>query len=134
MADTTTAQSVPPKLQTRGPGNRAVEFRFNPHNETVDVNGQRVRLTQKEYDLLELLWTHKGVTLSKEMILRHLYGGTYEPGHKVIDVFICRIRKKLQAIIGEDPIKTVWGRGYMLPNEIEPIPLEKPPHVTGVES
>ncbi len=56
------------------------------------------------------------------MILNQLYGGTYEPGQKVIDVFICRIRKKLQAITGDDPIKTVWGRGYMLADQIEPIP------------
>ena len=116
------AEPIPQPATTNASGNRPVEFRFNPDNETVDVNGQRVRLTQKEYDVLELLWTHKGVTLSKEMILNQLYGGTYEPGQKVIDVFICRIRKKLQAITGDDPIKTVWGRGYMLADQLEPIP------------
>ena len=128
MADTTAAQSVQPILQpatTSGSGNRAVEFRLNPDTETLDVNGQRVRLTQKEYEVLELICTHKGVTLSKQMILNHLYGGTYEPGQKVIDVFICRIRKKLQAITDDDPIKTVWGRGYMLADQIE-LPCEKP--------
>ncbi len=118
-------QPIPQPAMTNGSGNRAVEFTFKPDAETVDVNGQRVRLTQKEYDLLELLWTHKGVTLSKQMILNHLYGGTYEPGQKVIDVFICRIRKKLQAITGDDPIKTVWGRGYMLSDLVD-APTGKP--------
>jgi two-component system, cell cycle response regulator CtrA len=119
MAHTTAGQHVQPILQramSSGSGKPAVEFRFNPDNETVDVNGQRVRLTQKEYQVLELLWVHKGETLTKQMILNHLYGGTYEPGQKVIDVFICRIRKKLRATIGDDYIETVWGRGYMLPD------------------
>ncbi len=125
MAHATASQHAQPLFQpstTSGSGNPAVYFRFNPDTETVDVNGQRVRLTQREYDVLELLWTHKGLTLSKQMILNHLYGGTYEPGHKVIDVFICRIRKKLQAMTGDDYIKTVWGRGYMLADQLEPIP------------
>ena len=118
MAHTTAGQHVQPiqRAMSSGSEKPAVEFRFNPDNETVDVNGQRVRLTQREYQVLELLWVHKGQTLTKQMILNHLYGGTYEPGQKVIDVFICRIRKKLRATIGDDYIETVWGRGYMLPD------------------
>ena len=128
MAHPTAAEHAPPIPQpamTSGSGNRGVEFRFNPDTETVDVNGQRVHLTQKEYEVLELLWAHKGETLTKQMILNHLYAGAYEPGQKVIEVFVCRIRKKLQAIIGGDAIKTVWGRGYMLPDLIDE-PIGKP--------
>ncbi len=129
MAHSPAAEHVQPILQpatTNGSGNRAVEVRFNPDSETVEVKGQQVRLTQKEYEVLELLWVHKGETLTKVMILNHLYGDTYEPGQKVIDVFICKIRKKLQATTGHDYIETVWGRGYMLPDLVDE-PHEKNP-------
>jgi len=82
---------------------------------TVDVDGQRVHLTGKEYAMLELLSLRKGTTLTKEMFLNHLYGGMDEPELKIIDVFICKLRKKLSAACGGDNyIETVWGRGYVL--------------------
>src|SRR5258708_28131541 len=62
---------------------------------TVEVGGQRVHLTGKEYQMLELLSLRKGTTLTKEMFLNHLYGGMDEPELKIIDVFICKLRKKL---------------------------------------
>lgn len=82
---------------------------------TVEVDGQRVHLTGKEYQMLELLSLRKGTTLTKEMFLNHLYGGMDEPELKIIDVFICKLRKKLAAATeGEHYIETVWGRGYVL--------------------
>jgi len=82
---------------------------------TVEVDGQRVHLTGKEYQMLELLSLRKGTTLTKEMFLNHLYGGIDEPELKIIDVFICKLRKKLTvATQGENYIETVWGRGYVL--------------------
>ena len=82
---------------------------------TVDVGGQPVHLTGKEYQMLELLSLRKGTTLTKEMFLNHLYGGMDEPELKIIDVFICKLRKKLAAATGgENHIETVWGRGYVL--------------------
>ncbi len=82
---------------------------------TVDVGGVTVHLTGKEYQMLELLSLRKGTTLTKEMFLNHLYGGMDEPELKIIDVFICKLRKKLsQATNGENHIETVWGRGYVL--------------------
>jgi len=82
---------------------------------TVEVNGQRVHLTGKEYQMLELLSLRKGTTLTKEMFLNHLYGGMDEPELKIIDVFICKLRKKLaNASQGKNYIETVWGRGYVL--------------------
>lgn len=86
----------------------------NLDTKTVDVNGQRVHLTGKEYAMLELLSLRKSTTLTKEMFLNHLYGGMDEPELKIIDVFICKLRKKLMAICGENYIETVWGRGYVL--------------------
>jgi len=89
---------------------------------TVDVGGNTVHLTGKEYQMLELLSLRKGTTLTKEMFLNHLYGGMDEPELKIIDVFICKLRKKLaEATNGENYIETVWGRGYVLR---DPEPME----------
>ena len=87
---------------------------------TVDVDNQTVHLTGKEYQMLELLSLRKGTTLTKEMFLNHLYGGMDEPELKIIDVFICKLRKKLsEATGGETHIETVWGRGYVLRDPVE---------------
>jgi two-component system cell cycle response regulator CtrA len=94
----------------------------NLDQKTVEVTGSRVHLTGKEYQMLELLSLRKGTTLTKEMFLNHLYGGMDEPELKIIDVFICKLRKKLaNASSGKNYIETVWGRGYVLrePNEGE---------------
>ena len=82
---------------------------------SVAINDSRVYLTSKEYQILELLSLRKGTTLTKEMFLNQLYGGMDEPEIKIIDVFICKLRKKLGgASGGKEYIETVWGRGYSL--------------------
>lgn len=82
---------------------------------TVTVGENAVHLTGKEYQMLELLSLRKGTTLTKEMFLNHLYGGMDEPELKIIDVFICKLRKKLaEATGGDNYIETVWGRGYVI--------------------
>lgn len=81
---------------------------------TVEVNGERVNLTGKEYQMLELMALRRGMTLTKEMFLNHLYGGMDEPELKIIDVFICKLRKKLTAAGAPNAVVTVWGRGYLL--------------------
>ena len=87
----------------------------NLDTKSVEVDNQRLHLTGKEYAMLELLSLRKGTTLTKEMFLNHLYGGMDEPELKIIDVFICKLRKKLAAATGgEHYIETVWGRGYVL--------------------
>jgi two-component system cell cycle response regulator CtrA len=91
------------------------KFAVNLDAKTVEVDGSPVHLTGKEYQMLELLSLRKGTTLTKEMFLNHLYGGMDEPELKIIDVFICKLRKKLsEATGGENYIETVWGRGYVL--------------------
>src|SRR5437773_9450182 len=94
----------------------------NLSTKTVEINQTRVHLTGKEYQILELLSMRKGTTLTKEMFLNHLYGGMDEPELKIVDVFICKLRKKLaNASNGNNYIETVWGRGYVLrePSENE---------------
>ena len=87
----------------------------NLDTRTVEVSGSPLHLTGKEYGILELLSLRKGTTLTKEMFLNHLYGGMDEPELKIIDVFVCKLRKKLSTSTGgENYIETVWGRGYVL--------------------
>ncbi|MRU16955.1 response regulator transcription factor [Roseovarius sp. A21] len=107
---------------------RTGKINVNLDAKTVDVEGKTVHLTGKEYQMLELLSLRKGTTLTKEMFLNHLYGGMDEPELKIIDVFICKLRKKLSEATGGDSyIETVWGRGYVLrdpePNEMGDQPL-----------
>ncbi len=95
----------------------------NLDSRTAEVGGRPLHLTGKEYAILELLSLRKGTTLTKDMFLNHLYGGIDEPEVKIIDVFICKLRKKLNtATDGENYIETVWGRGYV---------LRDPPEETG---
>ena len=96
---------------------------LNMDARSVEAEGRRLHVTGKEYSILELLSLRKGTTLTKEMFLDHLYGGMDEPELKIIDVFICKLRKKLaEATGGEHYIETVWGRGYVLkdPEPAEP--------------
>ncbi|HEX5264145.1 MAG TPA: response regulator transcription factor [Phenylobacterium sp.] len=86
----------------------------------VHVNGHRVHLTGKEYQTLELLALRRGKTLHKDVFLTSLYGGMDEPGGKIIDVFICKLRQKLASATSRQHIETVWGGGYVMrdPDEI----------------
>lgn len=82
---------------------------------TVSVGNKQIHLTGKEYAIMELLALRKGTTLTKEIFLNHLYGGMDEPELKIIDVFVCKLRKKLmEKTGGESYIETVWGRGYVM--------------------
>jgi two-component system cell cycle response regulator CtrA len=94
---------------------RTGRLSVNLDTRVVEVDSQPLHLTGKEYAILELLSLRKGTTLTKEMFLNHLYGGIDEPELKIIDVFICKLRKKVAtATHGEHYIETVWGRGYVL--------------------
>jgi two-component system cell cycle response regulator CtrA len=98
------------------------DLTVNVDAKTVHINQVRVNLTGKEYHMLELLSLRRGTTITKEMFLGQLYGGMDEPEIKIIDVFICKLRKKLAvASGGKDYIETVWGRGYLLrePQEVK---------------
>jgi len=87
---------------------------LNLGSREVLVDGRNVHLTGKEYAVLELLTLRKGVVLTKEAFLNHLYGGMDEPEVKIIDVFICKLRKKLAQAGAGELIGTVWGRGYVM--------------------
>ena len=109
---------------------RTGKLTVNLDSRTVEVENQPLHLTGKEYGILELLSLRKGTTLTKEMFLNHLYGGMDEPELKIIDVFVCKLRKKLNtATKGENYIETVWGRGYVLrdPNPAEEAAAPPPP-------
>jgi two-component system cell cycle response regulator CtrA len=94
---------------------RTGRLAVNINARSVEVDGRRLPVTGKEYSILELLSLRKGTTMTKEMFLDHLYGGIDEPELKIIDVFICKLRRKISfATGGPNYIGTVWGRGYVL--------------------
>jgi two-component system cell cycle response regulator CtrA len=91
------------------------DLKIDLNTKTVEAKEIPLRLTGREYAILELLAIRKGATLSKEIFLNHLYGGMEEPEFKIIDVFVCKLRKKLaDSLDGKNYIETVWGRGYVL--------------------
>jgi two-component system cell cycle response regulator CtrA len=96
------------------PALRVGPLELNLDSREVTVDGKEVHLTAKEYAILELLVLRKGMALSKEAFLNHLYGGIDEPEMKIIDVFICKLRKKLVQAGAGDLIQTIWGRGYLV--------------------
>ena len=93
---------------------RVAGLQLNLDSREVTINGLQIHFTGKEYSILELLVLRKGMVLTKEAFLNHLYGGMDEPEMKIIDVFICKLRKKLTQAGAGNLIGTVWGRGYML--------------------
>jgi len=91
------------------------DLSVNLDEKTAEIAGERVHLTGKEYQMLEYLSLRRGTRVTKEMFLSQLYSGLDEPGIKIIDIFMCKLRRKLaEASHGKDYIETVWGRGYML--------------------
>lgn len=81
----------------------------------VEFDEQSVRLSPKEYRVLELLILRKGKTVTKDSFMNHLYDGFDEPQPKIVDVLVCRVRTKLSTLMGDEScIETVWGRGYKL--------------------
>jgi two-component system cell cycle response regulator CtrA len=104
---------------------------INLASKTAEINGARVHLSGKEYQMLELLSLRKGTMITKEMFINHLYGGMDEPDFKIIDVFICKLRKKLvHASNGKNFIHTVWGNGYVLREPLEDSPFGLTPATT----
>jgi two-component system cell cycle response regulator CtrA len=93
---------------------RTGELAVNLDAKTVEADGVPLHVTRKEYEILELLSLRKGLPVSKEMFLNHLYGGLDEPDPRVIDVYVCALRKKLSTAAGKEYISTLWGRGYRL--------------------
>lgn len=108
---------------------RVGALRLSLDSREVMVNDVPVHLTGKEYAILELLVLRKGMVLTKDAFLNHLYGGMDEPEMKIIDVFICKLRKKLQAAGAGNLITTVWGRGYMLREQLQRMDMEEQPVV-----
>ena len=105
-------------------------LRLNMDSREATIEGQVVPLTGKEYSILELLALRKGMVLTKEAFLNHLYGGMDEPEMKIIDVFVCKLRKKLAHAGADNMIGTIWGRGYMMrePGALHDDPMQTAPH------
>ena len=89
----------------------------------VVIGSTAVDLTRREYDLLELLMREATRLVSREAIARDVWGGTCEPDANVIEVYIRRLRRKLQDAGYAGRIRTMWGVGYVLEPTAEEPPL-----------
>ena len=119
------AGSIQWDWNTKSGAKSTINLIVDERRRIVTADGKLIRLSDKEYSILELLSLRPGVTVTKEILLGHLYGGKDEPGFRIIDVFVCHLRKKLaQATDGKHYIETVWGRGYRLcaPAEMPTLP------------
>ena len=113
------------------PGVKCGDLTVKPEAKQAEIAGKMVPLTTKEYGMLELLAMRQGHTITKEMFLNQLYGGMDEPEQKIIDVFICKLRKKLaEASGGKNYIETVWGRGTRSESRISRGSRDKLPPAT----
>ncbi len=110
----------------RSKGNASSKLRvgdivLDMETRAVEIAGKQMSLTSKEYSILELLMLRKGTPIKKETFLSHLYGGIDEPEIKIIDVFVCKLRKKIEETTnGDSYIETLWGRGYIIKDPTEP--------------
>ena len=119
------ARGIPGSARNRQSKIRTGDLVVDFETRIVSIHDKPVRLTGKEFCILELLSLQRGAIVTKQMLLGRLYGGMDEPGLKIIDVFVCHLRKKLtQATGGKHFIETVWGRGYRLrdPGQVSPLP------------
>ena len=80
--------------------------------QTISVNGQTVELTTYEYKVLEYLMVHAGELVSKADLTEHIYQQDFDRDSNVLEVFIGRLRRKLDPEGTLKPIETVRGRGY----------------------
>jgi two-component system cell cycle response regulator CtrA len=94
---------------------RIGNLEINLDSREVRVSGRAIHLTASEYRMLELLALRKGNMVRKETMFGLLYDGRDDPGERVINVFVCKLRKKIAAANqGESYITTAWGAGYRL--------------------
>ena len=88
-------------------------FVLNLKNRVLERNGKRIRLTQVEYSMLLLFMRSPGQALSREHILRTVWGPEYNGDVKIVDVNVRRLRMKLEDDATKPVyISTVWGFGY----------------------
>lgn len=85
-----------------------------PSRYEVQINGQHVELTKKEYDLLEYLVRHKNWVLDRERIVQEVWGYDYMGNTNVVDVYVRYLRSKLDEPFGQKYIYTIRGVGYVV--------------------
>lgn len=104
-------------LQRRALGHRSAEIAcghvvLDQARQAVAVDGRPVRLTRREYEVLEMLMLRRGTVIGKEACMARLYGAEDGPETRIVDVFVCKLRRKLAAAGAAEILRTVWGVGY----------------------
>jgi two-component system, OmpR family, response regulator len=108
------------RAQLRSPGQRessaleAADIHLDLRTRRVEREGREIELTAREFDLLAYLMRHPDQVLSREQILNAVWGFDFDPGTKVLEVYVGYLRRKLGVFGSTDPIETVRGVGYRL--------------------
>jgi DNA-binding response OmpR family regulator len=108
------------RAQLRSPAQResaaleVADIRMDLRTRRVERAGEPVQLTAREFELLAYLMRHPDQVLSREQILNSVWGFDFDPGTKVLEVYVGYLRKKLNGHDGSDPIETVRNVGYRL--------------------
>ena len=90
---------------------------LNTLDHTASRGGRNIRLTAKEYMLLELLMLHHGEVLDRKLIAEQVWGKEFDPFSNVIDVYINRLRKKIDQDFKKQLLHTRRGEGYVLSSD-----------------
>jgi len=88
------------------------DLQINTHSKTVSVKGEEVTLTAYEYKVLQYLAMNKEKAISKTELVEHIYEEDAERDSNVVEVFVRRLRVKLDPNDTLKPIETVRGQGY----------------------
>ncbi len=103
----------PPPKSTGEQAGRTVmlqKYSINPLHRCVNIEGQKISLTTKEFDLLLLFLRHQGMSLSREQIIRAVWGENYCGSDRAVDDLIRRMRKKFIHL----KVETLHGYGYLM--------------------
>jgi DNA-binding response OmpR family regulator len=106
-------------LLDKSPILKAGDLKLNPVNHEVRVNGEAIELTSREYSILEYLLRNKNRLLSKGMIAEHVWDFHFSSDYNLIEVYIRRLRKKIQTKCKEEIIHTVRNGGYIIKEPVE---------------
>jgi len=96
---------------------QVADLTLNPENHAISRAGRNISVTAKEYALLEFLMLNQNRVVNREQIAQHVWDENFDPFSNIIDVYVRRLRTKIDAGFAEPLIHTRRGEGYILTAE-----------------
>jgi DNA-binding response OmpR family regulator len=103
------------KYGAKNPVHRIGDLEVDTGRRSVQHGGTEVALSQREFHVLECLLRRRGQIVSKAELLAQLYPNAEHGSENAVEVFVHQLRRKITAVVAEDPIETRRGHGYLLP-------------------